>query len=406
MSSSGSQPPFKRGLVLPGGGARGAYQVGVLKAVATLLPRGAPNPFAVISGTSAGAINAAVLAARARRFGDAIADMERVWRGFHAGQVYRADAPAMLKSSLHWFAALTLGGLGVHNPRSLLDNTPLAELLSRQIRFSRIRNAISRGHLDALALTATAYGPGRSVTFYEGRDDLTPWRRVRREGRQVRLGLEHVLASAAVPLVFPPVFLRGQWYGDGAVRQVAPLSPAVHLGADRLLVVGVRDEHPDPEPTEADKPPYPSLGQLGGYLLDSLFLDSLYSDLERLTRINQMLDQLPGDLPLEGTPSRLRRIDTLIIVPSEDVRDVAGRHAHELPRPVRLLLRGLGANNPGGRQLLSYLLFESGFTGELVDLGYSDAMARRDDLEAFLHAPRMPRLDAPEPLRRGLLADD
>ena len=394
---------IKRGLILPGGGARGAYQVGALQAVAELLPRAAPNPFHVISGTSAGAINAAVLAARAQRFSCAAGELAHVWSNFHAGQVYRTDAWAMLRSSVHWLAALITGGLGKRNPRSLLDYSPLREMLERQIDFSRVRRAIECGHLDALAVTAAAYGVGRSVTFFEGHESLREWTRSRRHGVPTALTLDHVLASAAVPLVFPPVWIRGQWYGDGAVRQSAPLSSALHLGAQRLLVLGVRDERPDPEPEESAHPPYPGFGEIAGYLLDSLFLDSLHADLERLTRINQMLAQLPEGLELSGAPSRLRRVDTLLILPSHDVREIAARHAGELPRTVRLLLRGVGASNRGGEQLLSYLLFESGFTREMIELGYRDAMARREQLEAFLFAPVMDELDAPEAVRRELL---
>lgn len=396
---------IRRALILPGGGARGAYQVGVLQAVNALLPRGARNPFGVIAGTSAGAINAAVLAARARRFEVATRELAEVWRNFRAHHVYRTDTGTMLRSSLRWLATLVAGGIGRHNPKSLLDYAPLQALLGREINFARIGEAIRRGDLDALAVTATAYGVGRSVTFFQGRPELAGWQRARRSGVPVELSLDHVLASAAVPMVFPPVWIQGQWYGDGAVRQAAPLSAAIHLGAQRLCVVGVRDERPDPEPAPEERPPYPGFGELAGYLLDSLFMDSLYADLERLTRINRMLAQLPPGLALQGPPSRLRRIDTLLFTPSHDVREIAQRHAGELPRSVRALLRGVGASNRGGAQLLSYLLFESGFTRELMALGYEDAMARRTELEAFLFASEMEELEAPEPLRRGLLEE-
>jgi len=393
---------LRKALILPGAGARGAYQVGVLKAIARLLPRHARNPFAVIAGTSAGAINAAVLASRASNFNVAVSEMERVWANFEAEQVFRADNWTMLKSSLHWLAALVLGGLGVRNPDYLLDNSPLRELLERNINFDHIQRAVDRGYLDALAVTASAYTSARSVTFFQGADRLQPWARVRRAGRPGRIGVEHLMASAAVPFVFSPVKIGTEYYGDGAMRQRAPLSPAVHLGADRMLVIGVRDEHPDQEPVEGAVGEMPTLAHLAGYMLDTLFMDGLYADLERISRINAIIEQLPQE-SLSGPVSRLRVLDTLVIVPKEDLRDVAQRHVQELPRAVRLLLGGLGAMNRGGQQLISYLLFESGYTRELIDMGYQDAMEVEDDLRAFVFDQPTDTLDARFDIKRDLL---
>lgn len=390
--------PLRKALVLPGAGARGAYQVGVLKAVAALLPSNARNPFAVISGTSAGAINAAVLASRAAQFRRGVAEMERVWANFSASQVYRTDNRAMLKSSLHWLAALVLGGLGVGNPRSLLDNSPLRALLARNVRFSRIAQGIDRGYLDALAVTTSAYTSAQSVTFFQAREGVQSWSRVRRIGRAARIDLDHLMASTAVPFIFPPVRIAGEYHGDGSMRHRAPLSPAVHLGADRMLVISVRDEHPDPEPAEAE---FPTLGHLGGYMLDALFLDGLSTDLERLTRVNRILEQT-GSHALSGPLANLRPLHVLVVLPKEDIRAVAARHAHELPRAIRLLLRGLGAMNRDGMQLVSYLLFEAGFTRELIDMGFRDAMNAKEDLRAFLFDEPIPALDAPAYLREGL----
>jgi NTE family protein len=388
-------------LVLPGAGARGAYQVGVLKAIASILPERAPNPFAVISGTSAGAINAAVLAGRAENFEHAIAEMEHVWANFRAHQVFRTDNWTMLKSSLHWLAAVVLGGLGVQNPKSLLDNDPLRTLLLRDVRFARIAQAIQAGHLDALAVTASAYTSARSVTFFQAREGIAPWSRVRRIGRSVELTVEHLMASAAVPFVFAPVRIGGEYYGDGSMRHRAPLSPAIHLGADRMLVIGVRDERPDPEPAPGLTPVAPSIGHLAGYMLDTLFMDGLYTDLERLSRVNRILEQAGTDR-LRGALGQLRPLHTLVIVPKEDLRHVAARHAHTLPRGVRLLLRGLGAMNRDGMQLVSYLLFESGFTRELIEMGYRDALAMEDHLRAFMFDEPIDTLYAPAYLQRAL----
>lgn len=393
----------RKALVLPGAGARGAYQVGVLKAIATLLPERASNPFSVISGTSAGAINASVLASRASRFDVAVAEMERVWSNFSAHQVYRTDTWTMLRSSLHWMSAFVFGGLGVRNPESLLDNQPLRELLAENINLRHIDRAIEKGQIDALAITASAYSSSRSVTFFQGSDSLRPWARVRRVGQPAKIGIDHLMASSAVPFVFAPVKIGSQYFGDGAMRQSAPLSSAIHLGADRMLVIGVRDEHPDPEPSEAAPAEVPNLAHLAGYMLDTLFMDGLYADLERLTRTNLILEQLSQDLT--GPVAQLRPLSTLIIVPKEDLRQVAARHAHELPRAVRVLLRGLGAMNRGGMQLVSYLLFESGFTRELIDMGFRDAMEVEEDLKAFLFDQEMDTLDARADIKHELMLD-
>jgi NTE family protein len=380
--------------VLPGAGARGAYQIGVLKAVASLLPRGAANPFAVITGASAGAINAAVLAGRSTNFERAIADMEQVWANFRADQVYRTDNWAMLKSSLRWFAAIVFGGLGVANPNSLLDNSPLRALLERNVRFGGIARAIEHGQLDALAVTASGYTTARSVTFFQGRAGLKPWSRVRRIGRPARIGIEHLMASAAVPLVFAPVQIGNEFYGDGSMRNRAPLSAALRLGAERLLVISVRDEHPDPEPAVDVAAVAPTLAHLAGYMLDTLFMDGLYTDLERISQTNRLLEQLGAKKPT-GSIAELHPVQTLVIIPKEDVRDIAARHAGELPRAVRLLLRGLGATRKNGMQLVSYLLFEPGFTRALIEMGYRDALAMEDALRAFLFDQPMDTIYAP-----------
>ena len=392
---------IRKALILPGAGARGAYQIGVLKAIAGILPEREPNPFSVICGTSAGAINAAVLAGRASNFERAVADMEQVWANFSASQVYRSDDWTMLKTSLHWLAAATLGGLGVRNPSSLLDNAPLRDLLTQNVRFEGIRRSIDQGHLDAVAVTASAYSTSRSVTFFQGRPELTSWTRVRRIGRATRLTADHLMASSAVPFVFPPVQIGGEFYGDGSMRHRAPLSPAIHLGADRMLVVGVRDERPDAEPPVGSKPQKPTFAHLGGYMLDTLFMDGLYTDLEHLSRMNRVLEQLEGS-KLTGTLAGLRPLHTLVIVPRQDLRSLAAEFVHELPRGVRLLLRGLGASSHGGLQLVSYLLFESGFTRALIDMGYRDAMEMEDALRAFIYDQPMATLYAPAYLKLAL----
>ena len=389
----------KSALVLPGGGARGAFQVGVLKAIAELLPRGTRSPFQVLSGTSAGAVNAVVLATRAHKFRTAVAELERVWGHFRCHQVYRTDHLTMLKSSLHWMAALVFGGWLVGMPRSLLDNTPLRNLLSRNVHFPRSEDAIANGNLDSIAITAAGYATARSVSFFEAHAEQQEWERTRRLGRRTELSLDHLMASIAVPYIFSPVRIGNEYFGDGAMRQATPLSPAVHLGADRILVVGVRDETGGADARPQAEPP--SFAQIAGYMLDTLFMDGLYSDLERVTRINEVLDSMPdGQLMIGGR--RMRPIDTMLIVPSQDLRAIAEKHRAELPFAIRALLRGVGGRRPGEDKLLSFLLFEQAYTRELIRLGYEDAMQVRDELLDFVSGAEVPRLFAPAWVRRDL----
>ena len=393
------QNRIKTGLVLPGGGARGAFQVGVLKAIAEILPRGVPNPFPVISGTSAGAVNSVVLATRARNLRTAIAELERVWAHFRCHHVYKTDHFTMLRSSLHWMASLVLGGWLVGMPRSLLDNAPLRQLLQRNVHFPRIRDAIEAGHLEALAITAAGYASARSTTFFEASPGTSGWERTRRIGVNTELGLDHLMASIAVPYVFPPTLVGDEFFGDGAMRQATPLSPAVHLGADRILVIGIRDETGGREPPSKHAPP--SFAQIAGYMLDTLFMDGLYSDLERITRINDMLDAFPGESVRVGD-AKMRPIDTMLIVPSKDLRMIAEKHRAELPFAIRALLRSVGGRSPGENKLLSFLLFEKAYTRELIKLGYEDAMNVENELRKFVSGEPVPRLFAPAWIKRDL----
>lgn len=390
---------LKTALVLPGGGARGAFQVGVLKAIAELLPARAVNPFPIISGTSAGAINSVVLATKARHFRIAVAELERVWGRFHSGQVFRTDSWTMLRSSLHWFAAIVLGGYLVGMPRSLLDNSPLRALLSRNLRFPRIQTAIDDGYLHAVAVTAAGYSSARSTTFFQARYDNAAWSRTRRSGVREHLHLDHLMASIAVPMIFPPVSIDGEYFGDGAMRQATPLSPAVHLGADRILVIGIRDEAGDVKPSAPAS--HPNFAQIAGYMLDTLFMDGLYSDLERMTRINQLIDAVSPE-HREGPMKAMRAIDTMMIVPSKDLRALAYEHRRDMPLPLRVLLRGIRGHGGPENRLLSFLLFERSYTQALIDLGYSDAMQLKDQLLDFVSGAAVPRLFAPAWVSRDL----
>lgn len=364
-----------------------------------MMPRGSSNPFNILSGTSAGAVNTVVLASKARRYRVAVAELERVWRNFRCDQVYRTDTGTMLKSSLHWMFSIVLGGWFVGTPISLLDNAPLRSLLSRNVRFPRIQQSLDNGYLDAVAITAASYRNARSMTFFQCRDAFQDWTRTRRAGIRDALNLDHVMASIAVPMMFPPVRIKGEFFGDGAMRQATPLSPAVRLGADRILVVGIRDELADTKVEETPDPP--SFAQIAGYMLDTLFMDGLYSDLERMTRINQLIDTVPLEDRVEPL-STMRPIDTMVIVPSQDIREIAHRHRKALPFAVSTLLHGIGGRKSSENRLLSYLLFEREFTRELIELGYQDAMRVKDELMDFVLGRPVPRLFAPHWVEQDL----
>jgi NTE family protein len=365
------------GLVLPGAGARSGYQIGVLKAISEIVDLNAPCPFPVIVGSSAGAILGTVIASHAARFRQGACYLERVWRNLKVSDVVRDDAPTMLASGLRFLAALISAGWLVAPPRSVLDSSPLRELLERHVNFARVRQALDEGWLRAVGINASAYQSARSICFYDCAGEVEPWQRGWRSGERADLTLDHLMASAAVPFLFPPVMIAGEYYGDGAMRQVAPLSPAIHLGAERLLVITVREAHGLAPPQPPGHLP-PAMGQVFGFMLDTLFLDGLSTDLDRLERDNRLVAAAGED------SSGLKRIATLVISPRVDLSEVAFRHRDSLPTTLAALLRSMGAVDHGGRQLLSYLLFEAPYIRELISLGYADALARADEIRAFL----------------------
>lgn len=371
----------KTALVLTGGGARAAYQVGVLAAIREILPDPQRNPFPILCGASAGAINATVLACWADNFGVGVDNLRRTWAGFHAGDVYRADALGIAGTGARWLSAFTLGWLARQNPKSLLDNTPLRNLLEQRLDFARIDRAIASGALHSLSITCSGYASGHSVTFFQGHPELQAWSRTQRFGSRMQLTLDHLMASSAIPFIFPAVRINREYFGDGSMRQLAPISPAVHLGAGRVLVIGAGRMSSENERTLQES--YPSLAQVAGHALSSIFLDSLYVDLERLTRINNTLSLIPEAVRAEKGLT-LRPIETLVISPSQRLDTLAAKHAQALPVAVRALLRGLGAMNRRGGALTSYLLFEPEYTGALIELGYADTIMRKSEVLQFL----------------------
>ena len=367
------------GIVLSGGGARGAYQVGVLRYLGRRLGDYRPS---ILTGVSAGAINTGFLASHLGDLDAATRDLKEKWTELRTRDVMQSDPLTMGFIVLRWLATLASGGSRLApRARSLVDNRPLERYLSGLVDPERIRKNVENDRLRAAAVTATSYQTGRTVTFVQGEEDLRMWRRPQREARREQLTLDHVLASAAIPLLFPAVRLGDGHYGDGSVRQTAPLAPAIHLGARRILAVSSRYPRDVEEARRPSVEGYPPIAQIGGVLANSSFLDTLETDARWLRRVNRLVSKIPEE---ERRRERLEEIDLLVLRPSRDLGRLAAEYERELPRTLRFLTRGLGSRESDSPDLVSYLLFERGYLRHLIELGERDAERQWPRLASFL----------------------
>lgn len=369
--------PTSIALVLGGGGSRAAYQIGVLKALAQFYPRNHGVPFKIISGTSAGAINATSLATHASCFHLGVRKLEWVWRNFETHKVYRSSLGGVLKH----LGKMALKGLQDDrintDAASLLDNSPLRKLLNQLIDFKRIDRNIANDALTALSIDASCYNDSRSYSFFQANDKIEDWHRARRMGLRTRLNTEHLLASSAIPMVFPSIKLNQAYFGDGSVHQLSLLSSPIHLGADKIFVINLDSPH---KITNLELKYHPKTATIAGHLLDTIFSDTLNSDLERLERINTTLSMIPKE---NRAKLSLRPIETLVIKPSEDLSLMAARYYQDMPYTIKSLLRLIGLDRQSDSSIVSYLLFEKSYTSALINLGYSDAMAQVDEIKTF-----------------------
>ena len=374
---------MSKGLVLTGGGARAAYQVGVLKGIASILPRSVYNPFPIICGTSAGAINALSIAGRAGPFRLRTSKLERIWNELTPADVYRTDALGVLKNTFHILASFVHSGYGIGKPISLLDNSPLRKMMDSYVKFDYLDTAINNGELEAIAITAMSYASGQSVTFYQGQEKIAAWNRSRRRGENIPLTIDHLMASTAIPGLFPAVKIDSDYFGDGAGRQLKPISPALHMGASKLLIVGVSD-NATRNKLSAELEHSPSTAQIVGHMFNSAFIDAVESDLETLSNINRLASALPQSLREKNNITDLNPVEVLSISPTESIDSIAEEHIHQLPRSLRIFLSLTGATaQGGGSSAASYLLFEPGFCRKLIAMGMRDAQAKEDEIKQF-----------------------
>jgi len=363
------------GVILTGGGARGAYQAGALLAVSVITRElGIAHPFPILSGVSAGAINAAYLAAHADRPIESVRSLAALWENLTSDQIYKTGPIALSKIGLRWLVELLSGGSVVKKAHSLLDTEPLRQLLEREIPFEKIGTNLAQEHIESLAITALNYANGVNYNFYQTKRPVEPWEKIRRIAQKGTITVDHVMASSAIPIFFPPAKVNNNYFGDGSLRNYAPMSPPIHLGAERLLVIAVRRPKVDEAEEEVKAP---TIGRITSVLLNAVMLDAVDIDCERLSRINNTLNYIRSDAKVP-----LRQIEVCMLHPSEDIAEIALEEAEQMPRTLRYLLRGLGTPKEDAG-LLSYLLFEPGYTRRLSALGYRDTLKRKDEIVRF-----------------------
>jgi NTE family protein len=376
-------PDHETAIVLSGGGARAAYQVGALRAIVRIAGCRGKLPFPVVCGTSAGGINAAALAVHADDFRRGVARLVRWWRRLAVSDIYRTDFATLSRHSAQFLTSVLTGRRPPPGVAALLDNAPLTRLVDHAFDLSRIPAHVARGHLHAVSINATSYTTGHAVTFFDGVSSLPNWQRMRRRGQRTRLTRDHLLASTAIPFIFPAGRIDDDYYMDGSVRQLAPLSAPLKLGARRVLVLAVGQFSGQPASEGAPPPRYPSFAQAAGHALSTIFLDNLAADLERMAQVNRLVDLVPpNELGARGLD--VGRVEALVLAPSQDLGLLALARADALPGTVRALLRGLGSTQGTGANLTSYLLFDRAFCRALLALGYADTLARRGEIVAFL----------------------
>jgi len=381
MSKKRNYKDSKNALVLTGGGARAAYQVGVLSAIAKFVPRNHGIPFPIICGTSAGAINTTALACYASCFHLGVKKLEWVWKNINTSRIYHSDSMRVFSHLSKGMLASFQADYANKSSRSLLNNAPLRDLLNMVIDFKRIDANILGGYLSAVSVTASSYSNGDSISFYQSEESISPWFRAKRHGEPCQINSEHLMASAAIPLVFPSIKIRQEHYGDGSIHQLSPLSPAIHLGGENLFIVGV-EQPKEPLHNNENNPHPPTAATVAGHLLDTIFADTLLSDIERLERINETIKLIPESV--RNKKEGLKPISSFLINPSHDFNAMAVDYFSDLPLSIRLLLRTVGISNDSESSIVSYLLFEKNYCRQLIKLGFEDTMEQETAIRKHL----------------------